>query len=211
VSPALPIGGFAYSQGLEQAVAAGWVRDEEQAARWIGGLLEGSIARLDLPVVARLHAAFAAGDDDAVRTWNAFLLAARPTAELQAEDRHLGAALARLLAGLDVPGAAAWAKRTDVAHAAMFALAASHWDLPPIIACTGFAFSWAEAQVSAAVRLIPLGQTAGQRILVGLAEAIPAAAVRALEVADDDVGAVAPGQSIASARHETQYSRLFRS
>jgi len=211
VSPALPIGGFAYSQGLEQAVAAGWVRDERSAGLWISGLLEGSIATLDLPVVSRLLAAFAAGEDDAVDSWNAFLLASRATAELRAEDRHLGASLARLLDGLGVPGAGAWTRRADVAHATMFALAAAHWELLPVIACTGFAFAWTESQVSAAVRLVPLGQTAGQRILLALADAVPAAVARAMAVDDDEAGAVAPGQALASAWHETQYSRLFRS
>jgi urease accessory protein len=93
----------------------------------------------------------------------------------------------------------------------VFALGAHAWGVPPPAACEGFAFAWAEAQVSAAVRLVPLGQTAGQRILLALGDAVPAAVARARAAADDDVGAVAPRHAIASARHETQYSRLFRS
>jgi urease accessory protein len=211
VSPALPIGAFAYSQGLEAAVTAGWVRDEGSARDWIRGLLDASLAALDLPVLARLHAAWGAGDGAAVERWNALLLASRATAELAAEDRHLGAALARLLDGLGVGGAAPFAPRTDVAHATMFALAAVRWDVPARAACEGFAFAWAEAQVSAAVRLVPLGQSSGQRALLALGDAVPAAAARALALDDDGIGAAAPGLAIASARHETQYSRLFRS
>jgi urease accessory protein len=138
-------------------------------------------------------------------------MATRPSAELQMEDRHLGAALARLLAGLGVADAAPWPARDDVTFAAMFALAARRWDIPASAAAHGYAFAWAEAQTSAAVRLVPLGQSAGQRILVAAGAAIPAAVARALALADDDVGAAAPRLAIASARHEAQYSRLFRS
>ena len=208
-SPALPIGAFAYSQALEPAVAAGWVHDEASTARWIGGLLDGSLATLDLPILQRLHAAFR--DGGAVTPWTALLFAARASAELQAEERHLGAALARVLAGLDVPEAAAWAARADLTYAAMFALAAARWEIPAAGALAAYAFVWCEMQVSAAVRLVPLGQSAGQRVLSSLAAAIPAAVARARSLADDDIGAAAPSHAIASALHEIQYSRLFRS
>jgi urease accessory protein len=211
VSPALPVGAFAYSQGLEPAVAAGWITGEAEAARWITGLLESSLASLDLPVLARLHRAWRDGDAAAVARWSRFLGASRPSGELQAEERQLGGNLARLLAGLGVADAATWIDRDDVTWAAMFALAAHRWELPPAAAAHGYAFAWLEAQVSAAVRLVPLGQTAGQRILLGAGAAIPRAAARADTIADGDIGAAAPALAIASARHETQYSRLFRS
>jgi urease accessory protein len=213
-SPTLPIGTFAYSQGLEPAQEAGWVRDEDGARAWIVGLLGSQLASLDLAVLARLYGAW--GDDESpappgVATWSAFLLASRPSAELQAEERHLGGALARVLAGLGLPEAAAWAARDDVTYAAMFALAARRWDVPLPAAAHGFAFAWAEAQVSAAVRLVPLGQSAGQRILVAAAAAIPGAVERALALPADEIGTAAPRLAVASAWHETQYSRLFRS
>ncbi|MEA2700276.1 MAG: urease accessory protein [Myxococcales bacterium] len=223
-SPALPIGAFAYSQGLEPAVAAGWVRDEETTATWIGGLLRGSLATLDLPALVRLHAAWRqrgdddgnGGNDDDASTgtaddWTAFLSACRPSAELQAEDRQLGGNLARVLAGLGLTEAAPWMVRADVTYAAMFALAAARWDVPLGAALSGYAFVWCETQVSAAVRLVPLGQSAGQRVVSSLSAAIPAVVARALTVTDDDMGAAAPSLAIASAIHETQYSRLFRS
>jgi urease accessory protein len=213
-SPALPIGAFAYSQGLEGAVAAGWVGGETEAARWILGLLAGSLATLDLSVVARVHAAWGAGDRAAARRWSALLYACRPAAELQAEDRHLGRALLRVLAGQGVAGLEALAGdggHEGLTHAAVFAAAARGWHIPVEAALSGFAFAWAEAQVGAALRLVPLGQSAGQRILAAAAAAIPAAVEAALAVADDDVGAAAPAHAIASACHETQYSRLFRS
>jgi urease accessory protein len=210
-SPALPVGAFAYSQGLESAAAAGWVRDEATAGAWITGLLASQLAGLDLPILARMQRAWEGDDEDAVEEWNALLLACRPTAELAAEDRQLGASLARLLAALEVRPAERWAGRGGVSYAAMFALAAARWRVPEEAACAGHAFAWLEAQTSAAVRLVPLGQSAGQRILAAAGAAVPDAVARARALADDEVGAAAPGQAIASAWHETQYSRLFRS
>lgn len=210
-SPGLPIGAFAYSQGLEQAVASGWVTGENDARDWVLGLLAHAFATLDLPVLARLFEAWRGGDEAVVARWSGWLLACRPTHEAREEDRQLGAALARTLRALDVPGAAAWAARPDVTHAAMFGLAAAHFGIPLPAVLGGFAFSWAETLTSAAVRLVPLGQSAGQRILVAAGDAVPAAVAEALELADDDLGAAAPGQAIASAWHETLYSRLFRS
>jgi urease accessory protein len=215
-SPTLPIGAFAYSQGLEPAVTLAWVRDEEQATAWIVGQLRSQLGGLDLPVLKRLYEAWGeheAGEADArgAQVWSRFLLASRPSAELQAEERHLGGALARVVSGLGLPEAAAWVGRDDVTYAAMFALAARRWGVPVAAAAQGFAFAWCEAQTSAAVRLVPLGQSAGQRILAAAGAAIPEIVARALAVTDDDVGAAAPRLAVASAWHETQYSRLFRS
>jgi urease accessory protein len=211
VSPALPIGSFAYSQGLEAAVAAGWIHDEDGAAAWIEGLLVETLATLDLAVMVRLYRAWDEGLPEALADWGALLIASRPSGELQAEERHLGSNLARLLAGLRVAGADPWITRAEVTYATMFALAASRWRVPVGPAALGYAFAWLEAQTSAAVRLVPLGQTAGQRILMAASRLIPEVVRRAQTVVDDEVGAAAPSQSIASARHETQYSRLFRS
>jgi urease accessory protein len=162
-------------------------------------------------VLARLLGAWRTGDAGAVDRWTAWLQASRPTRETRDEDRQLGAALARTLAGLEVDGAAAWTGRDDVTLAAMFALAAARFEIPTETALTGHAFAWAEAITSAAVRLVPLGQTAGQRLLAAAGDAIPAVVARALALEDDDLGAAAPGQALASAQHETLYSRLFRS
>ncbi|HVT10499.1 MAG TPA: urease accessory UreF family protein [Polyangia bacterium] len=211
VSPALPTGAFAYSQGLEQAVAEKWVTDETEARMWLLGLLRWSFATLDMPVLARLMTAWRDGDALGVARWSRWLLACRPTRELRAEDRQLGGALARILEGLGITQAAGWGRRPDVTHATMFALAAVCFDVAPAAAVAGAAFAWAEAVTAAAVRLVPLGQTAGQRILAAAGAAIPALAARALTLMDDELGAAAPGQALASAAHETLYSRLFRS
>ena len=209
VSPALPIGAFAYSQGLEQAVASGWVRDEATAAEWLFGLLEHSLATLDLPVLERLIDAWRADDRARVDSWTAWLAACRPTRETRAEERQLGPALA--LAAIGLGEAVGWEARQDVTQAAMFALATARYAIPTSPALAGYAFAWAEATTSAAVRLIPLGQSAGQRLLAAVGEEIPEAVERARDLHDDEMASTAPRQAIASALHEALYSRLFRS
>jgi len=211
VSPGLPIGAFAYSQGLEQAVASGWVSDEASAAEWLLGLLAHAMTTLDLPVLERLIDAWRADDRDRVEGWTAWLAACRPTRETRAEERQLGAALARALAAIDVRDAVGWEARADVTQAAMFALATARFAIPTSAALAGYAFAWAEATTSAAVRLVPLGQSAGQRLLAAAGDGIPGAVERARDLEDDELAATAPGQAIASALHEALYSRLFRS
>ncbi|MFZ1640935.1 MAG: urease accessory UreF family protein [Candidatus Contendobacter sp.] len=210
-SPALPVGAYAYSQGLECAVDRGWVRDEASAGAWILGLLDHTVRRLDLPVFARLYQGWEHANPDAVRHWNARLYASREAAELQREDRHLGAALARLLADLGLEEAVSWRNAPRVCFATLFSLAAARWDIPLPEAATGYAWTWTENQVVAATRLIPLGQTASQRLLVAAGPTIAAAVAEGLTLVDEDIGAAAPGLALASALHETQYSRLFRS
>ena len=127
------------------------------------------------------------------------------------EDRHLGAALGRVLATLEVPPPVGFDPMAPPTLAAEFARGAAAFGVDIRTAAETFAFTWAEAQASAAVRLVPLGQSAGVRIVARAAAAIPAAVVVALEIADDDLGGAAPGLALLSAAHETQYSRLFRS
>jgi urease accessory protein len=210
-SPSLPIGAFAYSQGLEQAVAMGAITDEATAKDWILGLLKHGIGPLDLPVLLRLRRAFAADDYARARTWNDFLYASRGGAELRLEDQHLGEALARVLIGLGISPAKAWLGGGNTTYAAMFALGAAAWDIPEAATLSGFAFAWTEAQVGAATRLVPLGHSTAQRIVSAALPLVDAVVARAFSIEDDDVGACTPGQAIASALHETLYSRLCRS
>lgn len=210
-SPALPVGAYAYSQGLEYAVERGWVRDEVSAGDWILGLLAHSLRRLDLPIFVRLYQGWQTADLNEVRRWNARLHASREAAELQREDAHLGAALARLLTDLGMAEAAAWRSTSRVCFATLFSLAAVKWDIPLQAATTGLAWTWVENQVAAVTRLIPLGQTASQRLLVAATPVLIDAVHAALALPDADIGAAAPGLALAGALHETQYSRLFRS
>ncbi|WP_202624206.1 urease accessory protein UreF [Steroidobacter agaridevorans] len=206
-SPALPIGAFHFSQGLEYAVEAGWVKDEPFALEWIAGVARCAIGTLDLPVLLRLHRAARLGDDDGLQRWGRFLLAARETEELRAEDRHMGSALARILRELG----ARLPSRNHPGYAEMFAVACVHWNIGEDEVLQAYAWAWAENQVLAAVKLVPLGQSAGQRMLHALVPLLEEIAVQAFDIDDEGIGACAVMQGLASARHETQYTRLFRS
>lgn len=211
VSPALPIGGYNFSQGLEYAIEAGWVRDEASALDWIAGLMHASVGTLDLPVLRRLHQAWSANDVETVDRWSRFLIASRETSELRAEDRHLGRSLAKVLAEAGVARAGGWQRRADATFATLFALGCTHWHVGMDQCAWGYLWTWAENQVLAAVKAVPLGQSAGQRMLDALIAQIPQVAQCAAAKEDEGIGSAAPMHLIASAAHETQYTRLFRS
>jgi urease accessory protein len=214
-SPALPIGGFHFSQGLEFAAECGWVRDEATALEWIGGIAESSIATLDLPVLHRLLLAWKQNDYLAVQRWNAFLIASRETSELRAEDRHLGSALLRVLAEWDITtdlfGAATAKHPVGVSHATAFALACARWSVDAHAAAQTYGWAWTENQVLAAVKLVPLGQSAGQRLLHALIPRLNAYSARSVDLLDAEIGISTALSAVASGRHEIQYTRLFRS
>jgi urease accessory protein len=210
-SPTLPIGSYAYSRGLEYALHAGWIDDEASALAWILGLLRHTGTRLEGPCLLRLLAAHRVRDKHAIERWNARLLASRESAELRLEDTQLGAAFARLLVGLGMTRAQAWSARADTCYANMFALACEHEDISSDSSLLAYLWALSESQVSAAVRLLPLGQSAGQRMLSAIGGALPECASAAIRCSDRELGALAPGLAIASALHETQYTRLFRS
>ncbi len=211
ISPTLPVGAYSYSTGLEYAVDAGWLRTPAEVRDWIEAQLLEVHVRVDLPALARLHAAWADADPAALERWNGWLRASRETSELRMEDLGQGRALARLLADLGVAEASAWAARDDGCWATAFALAVHCWDIPLDEAMEGYLWAWCENQVAAAVKLVPLGQTQGQRMLAELADAIGTVAERAAAVDDAGMGGGLPGVNLASVLHETQYSRMFRS
>jgi urease accessory protein len=210
VSQGLPVGGFSYSRGLEAAVQAGWVSDEKTARDWILGTLQANVAQLDGALFWRMATALEAGDQERFRSANAWLAAGRESREFQREDKRLGEALLRLLVDLDVPAARHY-QTYDLTYSAAFALAAHHWRVAPRSALQGLMWVYVEGQVTAAIRLVPLGHTAGQRILIEAVDAIEHASARARSISDDDIGNLAPALAMASAWHETQYSRLFQS
>jgi urease accessory protein len=211
VSPGLPIGMYSYSQGLERAVEDGLVTTSDQVYDWIEGLLEQGMTQIDLPILARLYDAWSIGDISKVMRWSATLMAYRETFELRAEDRQAGQALARLLIELDFEEAAFWLRRNDATLATLYALAAVRWGIPKQEVVTGYLWSWLENQVLCAVKLVPLGQVAGQRLLIKLADLLPAQVNKALTLPDEEIGGSAFGLALFSSRHEMQYSRLFRS
>jgi urease accessory protein len=210
-SPGLPVGAFSYSRGLEPAVAAAVVHDEQSAADFILGVLEHSVCPLDGAMLVRLYRAWACSDIDQVRRSTQRLRAFRESAELLLEDEQMGLALSRLLVAQDVPSADPKAAGIPPSYTCMFALAAVRWGLDLEQALGGFFWAVCESQVSAAMRVLPLGQTAGQRILERSIAVIERCVQRAQAIGDDNVGNFAPGLALLSAQHETQYSRLFRS
>jgi urease accessory protein len=211
-SPALPVGAYTYSQGFEWAVEVGTVKDEATALRWIGDQLEWNLGRFEAPLLAQMMAAWSQGAGD--MEIDARYLASRETSELRAETLQMGYSLRRLLIELDdLP--AEFMAQVAVPTAPTFAYVwtgvATAWDIPPAEALTAWLWSWAENQVMAALKAVPLGQAAGQRILLKIGGRIPAVVERAMALDDDNYSNFAPGFAIACARHETQYSRLFRS
>lgn len=211
VSPGLPVGMYSYSQGLERAVDDGWITTAGDVKEWLSGLMESCLTRIDLPILARLYDAWGCGNIETVEYWSKTLIACRETAELRAEDRQTGQALARLLDSLAIDSMQPWIRKPEATLAGIFAFAAVNWDVPKRATVIGYVWSWLENQVLCAVKLVPLGQVAGQRLLFELAEKIPALVDQSLKLEDDDIGGSAFGLALASSRHETQYSRLFRS
>ncbi|MBE0435352.1 MAG: urease accessory protein UreF [Methylomicrobium sp.] len=211
VSPGLPIGMYSYSQGFEGAVEDGLIKNDEDAEEWFSGMLINGLQHIDLPILVRFYYAWQRRDFDAVRRWSRTLTAYRETAELRSEDRQTGQALARLLTDLNIDEAREWRRRPDTTLAALFALAAVQWQIPLRDTLTGYAWSWLENQVLCAVKLVPLGQVAGQRLLGNLANLLPDRVDRVLLISDEEIGGSAYGLALASSRHEMQYSRLFRS
>ncbi len=211
VSPALPIGAYAYSQGLESAIDQGWIKGDEQIMDWLDNVLCHGVAQLDAAVLMRCQTAIEADDWQGLAYWNNWLSACRETRELQLEDQQMGLALQRLLNSLGVARATDSAFASKPTYAGQFALACAHWQISPRDAVYGFCWSWLENQVAAATKIVPLGQTQAQIMLAHLIERIPRACEIAFTVDDSDMGISLPGVAMASAQHEHQYSRLFRS
>lgn len=220
-SPALPIGGFSYSEGLEAGVDRAGVTTEFGANSWLQDQLHLSLSRLDLAVVAKAIAAWRRADLARIHELNDWVLQTRESSELRLQTEQMGRSM------LDW-----WRKQPSFHHASdfaqvptgssnrffnaptypvAFALAASSTHASVRDCLMSFAFSWAENMTQAAVRAVPLGQTAGQHILANLADQIPAAVDHAMSLQDSERQAFSPMLAILSSQHETQYSRLFRS
>ncbi|MFA5984748.1 MAG: urease accessory protein UreF [Methylococcaceae bacterium] len=211
VSPGLPIGMYSYSQGLELAIDQRWLNNADDTRDWLQAIMQTSMTQIDLPILCRLYDGWLVGDNQKVSEWSTTLKAHRETAELRAEDKHMGQALARLLTELELTEAKLWQRQPTATLATLFSLAAVRWQIPKQHAVTGYLWSWLENQVLCAVKLVPLGQVAGQRLLTQLAALIPQQVSVALKLNDEDIGGSVFGLSLASCRHEMQYSRLFRS
>lgn len=216
-SPALPVGGFSYSEGLEAAVDSGRVGNEAQASQWLQDQLHLSLARADLPLLAQAISAWQAHDAARIAQLNDWMRHTRESSELRQQAEQMGRSLLEWLRNRDATDAADPRLPTLAAlqpaptWPIAFALAAAQTGAPLAESLLAFAFGWAENLVQAAIKAVPLGQNAGQRILAALAAQIPVVVERALGLGDDERRSFTPMLAILSARHETQYSRLFRS
>ena len=207
-SAALPVGAFSYSQGLEGAIADERLRTPADVERYVGDVLALVVARYEAPLWWRLRGALDAHDHARFREWNDEVLATRETAELRAETLQIGHSMIELMRGLSMDhdvGVDPWT--WPAAHA----LASCAWCIAPRSALNGYLFGWLENQVLAGMKALPYGQLAGQRMLLALRPAIAATVATAASITDDRLTTQAPGYAITSARHESQYSRLFRS
>jgi urease accessory protein len=208
-SPALPIGGYSYSQGLEAALETGIVKDAETARDWIGRHLHEVVAQWDAPLFWRLLKAFEAHDQASVALWSERFLASRDTAEFRAETIQMGYSLTKLVAELGVADVAPLGEEASLPAA--FACAVDALGIPHEEALLAMLFSWAENQVLVCVKSVPLGQVAGQRMLLSLRPELERAALHARTVSDEAMSNWSPGLSILSMRHEVQHGRLYRS
>ena len=216
-SPGLPIGGYSYSQGLEAAVDLGLVRDETSASDWIRQQLELVMAQCEAPIWALLYTGWAVSDWNGLAYWNNWFHASRESREMRLESQQMGWSLVKLATDLG------WGKATArdyllglpmVTLPAAHAYSAHALGADQTAGLAAYLFAWLENQIMAAIKTVPLGQMAGQRILNQLRLRIPAVCADALSRCAHHpprIHTLAPQLAILSSRHETQYSRLFRS
>ena len=215
-SPALPIGGFSYSEGLEVAVERSGVATEKIASDWLTDQLHLTLARADLAVLAQAIPAWRSDHLARVRELNEWVLQTRETHEQRLQTEQMGRSFVEWLRNQHAVNPDTLTRveslgAMDPTYPVAFALAIARTQASVRDGLLAFAFGWAENMVQAALKAVPLGQNAGQRILARLAGEIPVAVDHALKLTDTDRQAFSPMLAILSAQHETQYSRLFRS
>lgn len=220
-SPALPVGAYTYSQGLEWAVESGAVKNEADALDWVGACLEHGVARFEAVYLAHMLAAWRTNDQARLAELDAEFIASRETAELRAETLQMGHSLVKLMRDFSVSGAEVFLLPSpsptggEGATAFSFPLAwsciAAQWNIPAEEAVAGYLWAWAENQVMAALKAVPLGQTSGQRLLLAVGERLPELARQVVSTPLENTHNFLPAFAIASSLHETQYTRIFRS
>jgi urease accessory protein len=213
-SPVLPVGAFSYSQALEWVVESGRVHNYISAENWILDAFTLNLARCEAPVWLRLLRAWNDNNGAVLNQWNDYFLASRESAELRAETVQMGRAMRTIILRsneFEPRFCMQLEAIEEPCYPAAFAAAISAWHIDARAALTVYIWAWAENQVLAAMKLVPLGQTDGQRLLAAIISHIPATLDAIFKCSDDNIGALAHGLAIASAQHETQYSRLFRS
>ena len=211
LSPNLPVGAFSYSQGLEWAVEAGWIDNVDSLQAWLLDLLQGQMQCQELPLLACMYAACEQQNIEDLKSLTDELVAFRETSELRAEELNRGRALTQVLLSLSVSGAAEHKALLQRSQHTGFAWACHSWGITLPDCLQGFAWSWLENTVLAAIKTVPLGQSDGQRMLFAVSEALPQVVQQAISLPFENIGYSSAAVAFASSAHETQYTRLYRS
>ncbi|MBR9805025.1 urease accessory protein UreF [bacterium] len=208
----LPVGGYTFSQGLEQAIANDWLVSEKDVADWISGVAEATLTHTDLPLIRRQYRSVRQKDWASCQRWNEYALASRESKELLLADTAMGEALVRLAKGLDMllPDFVIESS-ASVSFTCVYALVAEQLQLELEQALSAYCWTQLEGQVLAATKLLPMGQTAAQSMLYRLSASIADCVEASAEIGDEAIGLSLPAVAIASAQHEILYSRLYRS
>ncbi len=211
-SPALPVGGYSYSDGLETLVDTGIIDNPNSLHQWLEQELHYGAIRLEAVVMVRAYRSVVNQDIEALAYWNAWLTAVKETAELRSQSWQMGGSLIRLLLDLQPQlEPVASAAGSPCNYAIAFGIAAAHWQIDLTAALLGYLHSWASNLISAGIKLIPLGQTAGQQLLLKIHAQLPLTTQDVLALEDERLSSCGWGLALASMAHETQYTRLFRS
>lgn len=216
VSPALPLGAYNYSEGLEYLIDHGAIQNATQLKAWLLHELRYGTIRVDIHAFLQVQTAIATDDQQALRYWNQWLTGTRETKELRQQSLQMGNSFLKLLADLDP------AKQPQILayqtilgkqchYPVALAIAVSLWEIDEQQAVLGYLHSWISNLVNAGIKLIPLGQTQGQQIVYQLQSEIKAITAELMTRNDNHAYACTWGLSLASMNHETQYTRLFRS
>ncbi len=212
VSPGLPVGAYNYSEGLEALISKNIIKTQEDLFSWLEAeLCYGSI-RVETAIIVRVYHSLLIKNLDDVNYWNSWLSAARESKELREQNWQMGQSLFKLLLKLE-PQTQSLISKLNSPHnyAVIFGFAIYFWEIELGFALISYLHSWAYNLVNAGVKLIPLGQTAGQQILFELKKIIPEVSQEILGLKDNELSSCNWGLSLATMNHETLYSRLFRS
>jgi urease accessory protein len=213
-SPALPLGGYSYSEGLETLVETGRITSAAQLKAWMDASLRYGTIQLEAAIAIRAYRCMISEDFPQLTAWNQWLSASKETSELRQQSWQMGQSLMRLLLDLEEqPQVATCVESVPPPwnYAVAFGIGAACWQIDEPEAILGYLHSWASNLIGAGIKLIPLGQTAGQKLLKSLHPDLEICGDRSLQLSDDELASCSWGLGLASMAHETQYTRLFRS
>jgi urease accessory protein len=221
-SPTLPLGGYTYSEGLETLVEMGAIASSAELAQWLNHSLQYGAIQIEAAVMLRAYRCVLAPDLPKLTYWNQWLSASKETSELRQQSWQMGLSLMRLLLELEESQDTSHSAILDLKncceslpqpwnYAIAFGIAAAGWQLDEKSALLGYLHSWATNSIGAGIKLIPLGQTVGQKLLRNLHPTLEIVGDRILQLTDDELATCSWGLGLASMNHETQYTRLFRS